>query len=235
MPNLSPTATKFRSATQEVLYVIAASDPTVNDDRNERFIIGSRWINEVTDEEYVCVDNTPTVAIWKGTTSGGTSGGGGTGGGANYFGGSGGGSNAHIDIVAPTVASDTTLGYTIGQMWVDTVAQAVYTAMDVTTGAAIWKDLTAGGSGGGGTAATTTADASTVLAGTTVQSQLDTVSSMLGGAFGIIRAVMLFGIGYEVLAMPQPRVIVDYYATPVDLTTIIPAAPRVIIGYNAIV
>jgi len=56
-------------------YVKHNTSATVNpvtgvdgDDAVKGYSIGSRWINVTTDEEYVCVDNTTNVAIWKQTT-----------------------------------------------------------------------------------------------------------------------------------------------------------------------
>lgn len=124
---LSPEVTKFRSTLKEALYVEAASAPTVNDGRNQRFIIGSRWLNTTTDDEYVCVDNTPTAAIWKSTTS------------------ASGGYTPQTAAVAPTVNDDSGDGYAIGKMWVDTVTDTVYIATDVTVGAAVWVNVSSGG------------------------------------------------------------------------------------------
>lgn len=50
--------------------------------------------------------------------------------------------------VAPTANEDSADGYDIGSRWIDTVAAKVYEAVDVTEGAAVWKDLTASGAGG---------------------------------------------------------------------------------------
>jgi len=53
----------------------ASTNPDVDDDATEGYEIGSRWINEVTGEEYVCFDNTIGNAVWGSTTeSGGGSG-----------------------------------------------------------------------------------------------------------------------------------------------------------------
>jgi hypothetical protein len=159
---LSPEVTKFRSTLKEALYVEAVNDPTPNDDRNQRFIIGSRWINTTLGTEFVCVNNAPTAAVW---VSGG--------------GGGGGGSAPHIATVAPTVNDDSGDGYVVGQLWVDTAAQFLYVATDVTVGAAVWVDVT---SGAGGTAVTTTADADPLLDGTNVQTQLTSISEILRNA-----------------------------------------------------
>lgn len=42
---------------------------------------------------------------------------------------------------APTVNDDSGDGYSIGSVWIDTSADQVYMATDVTVGAAIWKQL----------------------------------------------------------------------------------------------
>lgn len=53
----------------------ATSAPTVNDDIDLGYSVGSRWINITADKEYVCLDNTDGAAVWTETTqSGGASG-----------------------------------------------------------------------------------------------------------------------------------------------------------------
>jgi len=47
------------------LNLTAIVNPTINDDYNNGYGIGSRWINTITDIEYVCVDATVGGAIWK--------------------------------------------------------------------------------------------------------------------------------------------------------------------------
>lgn len=44
--------------------------------------------------------------------------------------------------VAPTVNADSGAGYSIGSRWVDTVADKEYVCLDVTVGAAVWKETT---------------------------------------------------------------------------------------------
>ncbi len=46
---------------------------------------------------------------------------------------------------APTVTDDNTAGYIVGSLWYDTTGQEAYTALDVSTGAAVWKIMTATG------------------------------------------------------------------------------------------
>jgi len=42
-------------------------------------------------------------------------------------------------VIAPAVGNDTTEGYAVGSRWVDTVTDQSYVALDVSTGAAVWK------------------------------------------------------------------------------------------------
>jgi len=46
--------------------------PTVNNDTSEGYVVGSRWIDVTNDKEYkeyVCLDNTDGVAVWKLTSA----------------------------------------------------------------------------------------------------------------------------------------------------------------------
>jgi len=121
---LSQNETKLRSSIIGVIYTLQTSNPTVSSDRNQGYIIGSRWINISTQIEYVCVTNEPGSAVWNSTGSGG-----------------GGGVSTHIDTVNPTASSDTTAGYVAGQLWVNTVLNTAFIAASVSTGAAVWIQL----------------------------------------------------------------------------------------------
>ena len=48
---------------------------------------------------------------------------------------------------APGATDDSGSGYSVGSFWIDTTNDRVYQAVDVTTGAAVWKDLSAGEQG----------------------------------------------------------------------------------------
>lgn len=50
---------------------------------------------------------------------------------------------------APTVSNDGTQGYEVGSQWWDTTADKEYVALDISTGAAVWKETTATGGGSG--------------------------------------------------------------------------------------
>lgn len=49
--------------------------------------------------------------------------------------------NNYGATTAPTVNDDSSVGYSVGSIWVDTTADVVYVAVDVSVGAAIWKDV----------------------------------------------------------------------------------------------
>jgi len=45
--------------------------PTVNNDVDEGYAVGSRWFDITNDKEYVCLDNTDGAAVWTETTGAG--------------------------------------------------------------------------------------------------------------------------------------------------------------------
>lgn len=49
--------------------------------------------------------------------------------------------------VAPTANDDSSLGYSVGSAWFDTITQTLYFAQDVTPGAAVWIAVAGGGGG----------------------------------------------------------------------------------------
>jgi len=51
-------------------------------------------------------------------------------------------------IVDPAATDDTAAGYVVGSRWINVTAGTVWVAVDVTAGAAVWKDLSAGAGGG---------------------------------------------------------------------------------------
>jgi hypothetical protein len=52
-------------------HVFASTDPTTGDDDTDGHVVGCRWINEATPEEFVAVDVATGAAVWESTTSGG--------------------------------------------------------------------------------------------------------------------------------------------------------------------
>jgi len=51
----------------------ATSAPTVNNDVDEGYTVGSRWLDITNDKSYVCLDNTNGAAVWTETTQSGGS------------------------------------------------------------------------------------------------------------------------------------------------------------------
>jgi hypothetical protein len=47
----------------------------------------------------------------------------------------------HTDTTAPTVNDDTGDGYSVGTIWLDTTNDRMYIAIDVSAGAAVWKEV----------------------------------------------------------------------------------------------
>lgn len=66
MPYLGEAA--IEAITEAKHNLAAVTNPTVTDDINAGYTIGSRWINTAADEEYVCTDNTAGAAGWELTT-----------------------------------------------------------------------------------------------------------------------------------------------------------------------
>ena len=58
----------FTSGSASTQTTKAMWNPTIFDDITKGYVIGSRWINTITDQEYVCVSTNFGNAIWKHTT-----------------------------------------------------------------------------------------------------------------------------------------------------------------------
>ncbi|MBT4081599.1 MAG: hypothetical protein HOE82_13400, partial [Gammaproteobacteria bacterium] len=50
------------------LNISATIAPTVNDDSDDDYSVGSKWIDITADEAYICVDATVSAAVWLQTT-----------------------------------------------------------------------------------------------------------------------------------------------------------------------
>lgn len=55
-----------------VNYHIDIVDPTANDDSTLGFLATSVWVNETSDDAFICVDNSVDAAIWQKFVSGGS-------------------------------------------------------------------------------------------------------------------------------------------------------------------
>ena len=141
------------------------TSPAVTDDSGAGYEIGSRWINTVTSDEYVCISAGSGAAMWVKTTAAG---------GdmsktvydsdADSFidttaGGTGFNSSASTGLVyitagawsvilsnfaaavAPSASNDITEGYSVGSLWLDTTHTKAYYCLDNSTGYAVWIDI----------------------------------------------------------------------------------------------
>jgi hypothetical protein len=98
------------------------TDPTVNDDFDQGFDVGSRWTNTAAKSVWFCVDTTVGAAIWKDVSTPGA-----------------GSHPVHVDTVPPTINDDAGAGYGVGDHWIDSVTKRIYQAVSVAVGAAVWK------------------------------------------------------------------------------------------------
>ncbi len=83
---------------------------------------------------------------------------------------------------APTAGDDSADGYTIGSRWLDVSGSKEYVCSDATEGAAVWIDVTAGGTGGyDGNIATLDIDGGTDIGADVTDSDLIIVDDGAGG------------------------------------------------------
>ena len=66
----TPAAGSFTTLTSTTNKLDATAAPTVNNDTDEGYVVGSRWVDVTADKEYVCLDNTDGAAVWTETTGG---------------------------------------------------------------------------------------------------------------------------------------------------------------------
>jgi len=113
--------------------------PTTADDAAAGYSEGSIWVDTVTNIGYVLLDKGNGAAVWGKIAPQ-----------------SNGATNNFAAVTTPVAANDSTQGYSIGSVWVDTVTDQSYTLVDDTAGAAVWTQTTGGGSAGSVAAAVPT-------------------------------------------------------------------------------
>ena len=135
-------------------------DPSASDDSTQGYVIGSRWINTGTNDEFVCVSAVAAAAVWVQTSpSGGAP--------HNIISATHGNTaapahttetlsdvlayngsnwtarrNTSDAVVDPAVSNDNTQGYAVGSWWLNTTEDALWICADAATGAAVWYALT---------------------------------------------------------------------------------------------
>ena len=102
---------------------VATSDPGVDNDIDEGYAVGSRWVNTEKNVVFTCLNNADGAAVWVTAET------------KHKF-------NATAN---PTADNDIDEGYTAGSVWINVTTKAVFTCIDNTDGAAVWAE----GSGAG--------------------------------------------------------------------------------------
>lgn len=97
----------------------AIIDPTVDDDEDGHFEIGSMWLNVADKKIFFCLDVTDGAAIWQEVTSI---------------------KNNYSAAGTPTVNDDDTQEYVPGSTWVSDSLRTAWVCSDNTTGAAVWLE-----------------------------------------------------------------------------------------------
>jgi hypothetical protein len=94
----------------------AAAAPTVNEDADDGYQVGSVYVDTSTTPPttYVCLDNTATAAVWREHTG------------------------MTLAAAIPTVTDDSDAGHAIGSQWYATGTNRLYTCVDASIGAAVW-------------------------------------------------------------------------------------------------
>lgn len=73
--NVQPHIYSHTAGGTDSFYVVSNNPPTIDEDINDGYAVGWRWINLSDAYEYVLIDNTAGSAIWINTTGGGSGGG----------------------------------------------------------------------------------------------------------------------------------------------------------------
>ena len=132
--NVDRVVLGYRSATGDKFYPVnlrqpffepnyrnnisATTNPTINDDNNYGYGIGSFWINGTTKTLFTCFDATTGAAVWR----------------------SGGGLLNKFDATTnPTVNDDSSDGYSVGSVIINATDDEVFICVDATVGAAKWR------------------------------------------------------------------------------------------------
>ncbi|MFA5706547.1 MAG: hypothetical protein WDA41_09355 [Candidatus Neomarinimicrobiota bacterium] len=97
----------------------ATADPTVNDDENDYYGVGSVWVNRLTNTVFICCDPTNGAAVWSEV----------------------GATEAVESVIDPTANDDIDAGYPTGTTWINQTTNSFFISVDSTAGAAIWNEV----------------------------------------------------------------------------------------------
>jgi len=114
------------SAPRSVYGAGATVPPSVTDDINSGYQLGSVWIDSATDTVYVCVDSAAGAAIWLQTNNVPSQ-------------------DNLTATVDPSATDDSAAGYAVGSMWINTAANTTFICVDSTATTAIWNQIDGSG------------------------------------------------------------------------------------------
>jgi len=95
----------------------ATADPTVNDDENDYYGVGSVWANRLTNTVFICCDPTNGAAVWSVV----------------------GATEAVESVIDPTANDDINDGFVRGSTWINTTNSTIWHCIDNSVGAAVWQ------------------------------------------------------------------------------------------------
>jgi len=98
----------------------ATTAPTVNDDADDGFGVGSWWFDVTADLVWVCIDASVGSASWLEVAAP---------------------LHNRTATTAPTVNDDADDDWSVGSWWFDVTADLIWVCIDATVGAAIWKEF----------------------------------------------------------------------------------------------
>lgn len=104
-------------------------DPTVDDDIDLGYGVGSLWVNTTTPALFICYDASDGAADWQPV--------------GNTY-------TPPLDNLGasadPTISDDETMGYGVRSLWENTSNNTTWICINPATGAAVWKRINASGS-----------------------------------------------------------------------------------------
>ena len=100
----------------------ATTAPTAANDSSAGYDVGSHWVNTTTQKAYICTSNTVANAVWSEITQ------------ITKH-------NINSANIAPGAGNDSSQGYSVGSLWVDTTVDAAYICVDATASSAVWVGI----------------------------------------------------------------------------------------------
>lgn len=101
--------------------ISATIDPTATDDYSAGYSTGSIWVNTVSAQTYLCVDPTIGAAVW--TLTSGT---------IQTI------DNVNAASTDPQATDDSSQGYSVGSIWINTSNLTTFTCVDNSISSAVW-------------------------------------------------------------------------------------------------